>query len=88
MIVFRLLDPAEKDFTFRQPARFRDMETGEEVYTHPHAIREAYLGDLEKQDEVYTRVCRENAADYLSLDTGTPFDQALLTFLAKRAHLG
>lgn len=88
VIVFRLLDPTEKDFTFRQPARFRDMETGEEVYTHPHAIREAYLGDLEKQDEVYTRVCRENAADYLSLDTGTPFDQALLTFLAKRAHLG
>ncbi len=88
VIVFRLLDPAEKDFTFRHPVRFRDMETGEEVYTHPHAIREAYLGDLEEQDAMYTRVCRENTADYLSLDTGTPFDQALLTFLAKRAHLG
>lgn len=88
VIVFRLLDPAEKDFKFRQPARFRDMETGEEVYTQPHAIREAYLDELKEQDDAYARVCRENAADYLSLDTGTPFDQALLTFLAKRAHLG
>ena len=58
------------------------------MYTHPHAIREAYLGDLKEQDELYTRVCRENSADYLCLDTGTPFDHALLTFLAKRAHLG
>ncbi len=88
VIVFRLLDPAEKDFSFRHPVRFRDMETGQEVYTHPHAVREAYLGDLKEQDALYTRVCREHAADYLSLDTGTPFDHALLTFLAKRAHLG
>lgn len=88
VIVFRLLDPAEKEFAFQHPSRFRDMETGEEVYTHPHAIREAYLDDLKEQDELYTRVCRENAADYLCLDTGTPFDQALLTFLAKRSHLG
>ncbi len=88
VIVFRLLDPTEKDFSFRHPVRFRDMETGEEVYTHPHVIREAYLGDLKDQDALYSRVCRENAADYLSLDTGTPFDHALLTFLAKRAHLG
>jgi hypothetical protein len=64
------------------------METGEEVFTHPREIRDEYLAHLQEQNELYSRVCRENAADYLTLDTTTPFDYALLSFLSKRAKLG
>lgn len=88
VIVFRLLDPAEQHFSFTRPAKFRDMETGEEIYTHPREIQKAYLADLQAQNDLYTRVCRENAADFLMLTTSTPFDYALLAFLSKRAKLG
>ena len=88
VIVFRLLDPAEQQFSFERPIKFRDMETGEEVFTHPREIRDEYLAQLQEQNELYSRVCRENAADYLTLDTATPFDYALLSFLSKRAKLG
>jgi uncharacterized protein (DUF58 family) len=88
VIVFRLLDPAEQKFSFERPVKFRDMETGEEVYTHPREIQAYYLANLQAQNDLYTRVCRENAADYVLLSTATPFDYALLSFLSKRAKLG
>lgn len=88
VIVFRVLDPAEQRFEFDQPLTFRDMETGEEVRTHPTRIRPDYLTSLQAQNDQYTRECRANYADYVSLETTTPFDYALLSFLSKRAKLG
>jgi uncharacterized protein (DUF58 family) len=88
VIVFRILDRSEQEFSFDRPVRFRDMETGEEIYTSPREIREHYLSRLHEQNELYTRICRENAADFLTLDTTTSFDYALLSFLSKRARLG
>ncbi len=88
VIVFRVLDKAERDFTFERPLRFRDLETGEEVFTDPNQIREQYLQQLNEQNDRYERVCRENYADYLTVDTTTPFDYSLMAFLGKRAKLG
>lgn len=88
VIVFRILDPAEQRFTFDRPLKFRDMETGEEVFTHPAQIRAQYLANLEAQNERYLKECRSNYADYVLLETTTPFDYALLSFLGKRAKLG
>ncbi|MEE2708475.1 MAG: DUF58 domain-containing protein [Gemmatimonadota bacterium] len=88
VIVFRLLDPAEQDFSFDRPLRFRDLETGEEIFTDPNRIRDQYLTSLQDQNARYEKVCRENYADYTSLDTTTPFDYALMTFLGKRSKLG
>lgn len=88
VIVFRVLDPAEQRFEFDQPLTFRDMETGEEIRTSPRHIRESYLSDLREQNDRYTRECRANYADYVRLETTTPFDYALLSFLSKRALLG
>lgn len=88
VIVFRLLDKAEKDFSFSRPLRFRDLETGEEVFTDPSQIRDQYLEQLKLQNERYEKVCRENHADYLTLDTTASFDYALMAFLGKRSRLG
>jgi len=88
VIVFRLLDPAELNFSFDRPLRFRDLETGEELFTDPNQIRDQYLSSLQDQNARYETICRENYADYMSLDTTTPFDNALMTFLGKRSKLG
>lgn len=88
VIVFRVLDPAEQRFAFDQPLTFRDMETGEEILTHPSQIREHYLTHLQEQNDRYMRECRANYAEYVTLETTTPFDYALLSFLSKRALLG
>jgi uncharacterized protein (DUF58 family) len=88
VIVFRLLDKAEKDFSFSRPLRFRDLETGEEVFTDPNQIRDQYIEQLKLQNELYEKVCRESYADYLTLDTTTSFDYALMAFLGKRSRLG
>ena len=43
VIVFHILDPYELKFPFEQAARFRDMETQEEVMAVPGSVREGYL---------------------------------------------
>jgi hypothetical protein len=37
--------------------------------------------------DMYKRECRENAIDYMMMDTATPFDVALTEYLARRERL-
>ena len=46
VIVFQLLDPNELTFPFKEPARFRDVESAEELLADPTAVRTAYLREL------------------------------------------
>ena len=43
VVVLRVLDPAEVNFTFTAPAMFHDVESGREIYIDPTAAREGYL---------------------------------------------
>ena len=43
VVVLRVLDPAEVNFTFTTPAMFHDVESGKEMYIDPAAAREGYL---------------------------------------------
>jgi uncharacterized protein (DUF58 family) len=46
VLVFHLLDPAERDFKFNQPSRFQDLESGREMYLDPDAARPEYTRRL------------------------------------------
>lgn len=84
VIVLQVLDPLERSFAFDDEAVFRDMETGEELMTHPWHIRKAYRETLKDFIDGYRRACRENNIDHVLLDTATPFDKALMEYLKKR----
>jgi uncharacterized protein (DUF58 family) len=88
VIVFQILDPLERNFSFSSEARFRDMETGHEVLTDPWQVRGEYMKRLGEHIEGITRVCRDSQIDYHLLDTSVPFDRALFGYLAKRSKLG
>jgi uncharacterized protein (DUF58 family) len=87
VIVFHILDPDEIDFPYTDTATFVDMETEEHLTTEPWEIARRYRERLAAWTEQYRRTCRENRVDYVRLDTRTPFDQALLAYLEKRARL-
>ena len=40
--VFHLLDPAELDFSFREPSAFEDLESGEQIPIVPDALADQY----------------------------------------------
>ena len=88
VLVFHILDPRERNFSFGRDAIFRDMETQEELLTQPYQIQRAYQDSMKEFIEYYKRQCRDQRIDYVLLDTGTPFDTALFEYLAKRQKVG
>ena len=87
VIVMQVLDPLELSFAFGTDAVFRDMETKEELLTQPWHIQMAYRESMHQFLDFYKRECRENAIDYVLLDTATPFDRALFEYLNKRKRM-
>ncbi len=87
VIVMQVLDPMERSFAFGGDAVFRDMETKEELMTQPWHIQKAYQQSMKEFLEFYKRECRENAIDYVLLDTSMPFDKALFEYLNKRKRM-
>src|SRR5581483_11939960 len=47
VVVLRVLDPAEAQFTFESPAMFHDVESGRELYIDPTAAKAEYLRRFE-----------------------------------------
>jgi uncharacterized protein (DUF58 family) len=84
VIVFHVLDPAELRFPFEQAARFRDLETRDEVLAIPAQVREGYLEAINHLQERYRRELRLAGIDYVLLDTSLPLETALMSYLMTR----
>ena len=84
VIVFQVLDPAELRFPFEQAARFRDLETSEEVLAVPSAVREQYLEALAGLQERYRRELQLAGIDFVPLDTSVPLETGLMSYLMTR----
>ena len=84
VIVFHVLDPAELNFPFDQTARFRDMETQDEIVAVPDVVRARYLEAMSHLQEGYRRELRLAGIDYVLLDTSVPLEVALTSYLMTR----
>lgn len=87
VIVFQILDDAEKSFLFDDIAYFKDMETGEELYIQSSQVKDYYDKIVESFISEYRNQCIKNNIDYELLTTSTPFDVSLLRYLNKRMRL-
>lgn len=87
IIVFHVLDPAELRFDFDKSAQFIDMETKEEMHVIPDFLRQEYLKLIRGQIAAFEMECQKDRMDYQLIDTSQPLDQALYTYLARRAQL-
>ena len=87
VIVFHVLDNQELEFAFDRVARFVDAETDEEVIATPQAIRQSYLSHLHDFINHYKLELSRSDIDYNTIDTATPVDYALSSYLAKREGL-
>jgi uncharacterized protein (DUF58 family) len=84
VIVFQILDPAELAFPFEQVARFRDMESAQEVLAVPSVVREQYLQALGDLLTKYRGELQLAGIDYVMLDTSVPLESALMSYLMTR----
>ena len=84
VIVFHLLDKGEMTFPFDGPIVFQDMETGKTLPTQAEALKAGYLEELGAFIQEYRRGCGASLIDYVQIDTATPFDYALSSYLSRR----
>jgi uncharacterized protein (DUF58 family) len=84
VIVFQVLDPAELRFPFENAARFRDVETSEEVLAVPSAVRAQYLEAIDELQQRYRRELQLAGIDFVPLDTSVPLETGLMPYLMTR----
>lgn len=85
VIMFQVMDDAELNFPFNEASEFIDMENSESYITSPAAIRESYLRNLQEFLDYCRRQCQTSGVDYCLLNTRNPLDEALSSYLTKRA---
>ncbi|MEZ6184863.1 MAG: DUF58 domain-containing protein [Planctomycetota bacterium] len=87
VIVFHVLDVAERTFPFNAMTRFEGLEALGHVICDPGALRAAYLEELEQFMGEIRHGCRTDRIDYVPLDTSQPLDVALTSYLATRSGM-
>jgi len=87
VIVFHVLDKAEKEFPFDRLSDFVDMETKERIQADPRYIRSQYIKEVSAFIDTYRRDCFQMAIDYVPTDTSVPYDFMLASYLTKRMKI-
>ncbi len=87
LIVFHLLDPAERDFPFLGATNFVDLETGNRMPVVPEYLRDQYRQLVARHIDSLGRTLGEQRIDYTFFDTSQPLDRALFSYLSTRERL-
>ena len=85
VITFQIMDDAELNFPFNEASEFIDMEDNESYITSPAAIRKAYLENINEFLSYCRKKCQSSGVDYCLLNTAEPLDEALSSYMSKRA---
>jgi uncharacterized protein (DUF58 family) len=88
VLVFQILDPAEVTFEFPSPARFRDVESGRELFIDPALARADYLRKFAEHEAALDTLTQKLGAHRRRLLTSDPLDMALFDFLKTRTQRG
>jgi uncharacterized protein (DUF58 family) len=87
VIVFQVLDPVEKNFSFDKDAIFIDLESNEQITSQPYQIQKAYKQAMDEYLQRIKKECLNLGIQYNLIETTQPFDVALMSFISKRARL-
>jgi uncharacterized protein (DUF58 family) len=87
VLVFHILDPLERHLDVDGSVRFRDMETGEDIVTQAHEIRNSFESAIEAWIDEVHRGCLTRDLDHHVLVTNEPLERALWDYFIRRAQL-
>lgn len=85
VLAFQIMDNAELNFPFNEASEFIDMESKESYITTPATIRKAYLKNLQEFLDYCKKQCQTSGVDYCLMNTADPLDEALSSYMSKRA---
>jgi len=88
VVVFRVLDPAELDFSPGDSAQFRDLESGKIMYVDPAAMQREYRRRFGEHAAALETTCANLGIDLRTLTTDQPLEIALFDYLYVRQRRG
>jgi uncharacterized protein (DUF58 family) len=88
VLVLRVLDPAERAFTFNTPGMFHDLESGRRLYIDPSAARAEYERRFGEHAHELRQACVNLGVDLSELSTDRPLELALFDLLQARMRRG
>ncbi|MNC92064.1 hypothetical protein D3C83_84270 [compost metagenome] len=88
MVVIQLLSESEIDPALDGALRMVDGETGEELdVTVDHELRGVYQRRLDHHLQELESFCRRRGVEYLRASTAIGFEDVVLKYLRRGAHL-
>ena len=84
LIVFHVIDSAERDFPFTAGATFEDAESKARIAVRPDDLRPRYLERAAAHRAAVEKRLVASGADYVRVDTDQPLDRALHAYLDRR----
>lgn len=88
VMVFHLLDPAERTLEGPPEARFEDPESGDGVVVRPREFRAAYAETVRRAIAAWRFACRRSGIAYYDVGTDEPFGYVLRRAAGARVRLG
>ena len=87
LLVFHVLDRAEREFGYDQASSFEDLETGEQMPVVPESFKAEYQRLIQDHIDTLSTRFSEHRIDYTLLNTSEPLDSALFRYLSSRERL-
>jgi uncharacterized protein (DUF58 family) len=84
VIVFHIIDAAERDLPWNSPGNFEDAETGERMPLRPDDLRRQYQDLMTAHRSALADEFGREGIEYVVMETDQPLDVALRTFLDLR----
>src|SRR5262249_31847281 len=88
VVVLRILDPAEVQFTFSTPAMFLHVESWRKLYIDPDNARADSLRRFAAHAAEIERSCVDMGIEYESITTDRPLELVLFDLLKARMRRG
>jgi uncharacterized protein (DUF58 family) len=88
VVVLRVLDPAEIDFTFEKAGMFHDVESGRTIYIDPAVAKKEYQEKFAAHAEELRQVCIGLGIDFTQMTTDRPLELSLFDLLQARLRRG
>ncbi|HZM06078.1 MAG TPA: DUF58 domain-containing protein [Candidatus Saccharimonadales bacterium] len=86
VVLFQVLDPNELAFQFQRPMLFQDLESRQDVYADPEALRPEYQHRLSAHCHRAEVICQKLGASFYRVITDQPLELALVDFLRGRSR--
>lgn len=88
VMLFHVIDPAERDFPYDGAVTFADLETSHRLAIDPPEIAAAYRREFAAHSEAVERGVGNAGGDYVRVAGDEPLDRALRTWLMHRTKQG